>query len=267
MSASRVLVVTPSYRRYGPAVASWLHALSYASRVIPGVRIDWLYQHGNPPGMSGADGHDIVTAKYREAQDIFLEGTWQAFISIEDDMVIPPATFPRLLHLLALGADIGYGLYVWRHGYPRWSAYVEVEQERGVSLSQHPDIAREAWGNIRSVAGVGLGCTIIAREVLERLEFRRDGQACCDWYLALDAQRAGYVQHCDLGLVCGHFTVTPSPRILWPDPDDDDMFRIEYCAPPDENEQRRYAAWVVQRDAAGLPVPDKPQWLGAVLGA
>jgi hypothetical protein len=60
---------------------------------------------------------------------------------------------------------------------------------------------------------------------------------------------------CDFGLVCGHYTDKPSPRLLWPDPDDADLFSIEFLAPPSEAEQ---AAWeyvmaqrTAQRECAG----------------
>jgi len=260
--ALRLFAVTLSYRRLGPAIKSWYEAQAYITAARPEMRLDWLHMTGNPPG--GADGHDIVTAKYREAQTVFLAGPWDVFVAIEDDMIIPPDTFTRLLALLDGGAHIGYGLYAFRHGYPRWSAYTVLDERYGRSLSTDEELARAAWGRVIDVAGVGMGCTVIRREVLERFQFQRRGLACNDWYLAVDAQAAGLIQRCDCGLVCGHISLEPSPRVLWPDPDDPDLFRVEYLDPPDAAEQRRYAAWWQQREAAGLPVNSpKPRWLPA----
>jgi hypothetical protein len=91
--------------------------------------------------------------------------------------------------------------------------------------------AQQAYAQkqIIEIAGVGLGCTAIQRHVLETIPFTRRGQACNDWYFAVDCQYHDFVQRCDMGLVCGHMTTDPSPRILWPDISDmETMQRIEY---------------------------------------
>lgn len=227
MRETRVLVSTLMYRLYGPAMASWLAAFRFAERTLPGVRFDHIQQWGTPEALKGSEGHAIVTHKYMETQRVFRSGEWWALITLEDDMIVPEDAFVRLVELLTDGADIGYGLYVWRHGRPRWSAYTLLGAHSGASLSLSPERARAAWGRTIPVAGVGLGCTAIKRDVVHGINFRRGGPACNDWYLALDAQRAGLVQRCDLGLVCGHMTMEPSPRALWPDPDAPDLYRVE----------------------------------------
>jgi hypothetical protein len=75
---------------------------------------------------------------------------------------------------------------------------------------------------------VGMACTLIRRHVLERLAFRLqpDAVECCDWWLARDARAAGWSQRADLGLVCGHISPTPSPRVLWPDKDEPRLWRV-----------------------------------------
>lgn len=245
---TRILAVTLAYRRIGPAIKTWYEAQRHLTETRPDVRLDWLHMVGNPPGLS--DGHDIVTAKYEEARRLFLAGEWDVFIAIEDDMFIPVDTFPRLLALLDNGADVGYGLYVWRHGFPRWSAYMAIAETGGQSLSMWPDMARSLWGKTGQVVGVGMGCTAIKRHALEAIPFERRGLACNDWYFAVDALKAGYKQVCDFGLVCGHYSDKPTPRILWPDPDDPDLFRMEYLAPPPEIEQRAHDLMMAQRAAA-----------------
>lgn len=186
---------------------------------MPGLRLDWIMKHGEPPVN---DAHVAIAAKYKEAQAQFRRGDWDAMVIIEDDMIIPPDTFPRLISLVTEhDAEIGYGLYVWRHGRHRWNAYLELNAIGGISYSRDIDRCRRDWGRVVDVAGVGMGCTIIGKEAMHDLEFRRGGLADADWYMALDAQHAGIVQKCDLGLVCGHMDMEPSPRILWPDPAQD----------------------------------------------
>lgn len=226
MRELRVLVVSLMYRQYPRALASWEKAIRAAQEWNPAVRFDWVKMYGNPQLL--VDGHDIVTHKYREAQQLFNSGGWWALITIEDDMVIPADTFPRLMQMLFDGSDIAYGLYVWRHGAPKWSAYTAIGPRSGRSISHEADDARSAWGKVIEVQGVGLGCTAMRRQVVETIPFRRGGSACNDWYLALDASTQGLRQTCDLGLVCGHMDLHPSPRIYWPDPDQPELYRTEF---------------------------------------
>ena len=71
------------------------------------------------------------------------------------------------------------------------------------------------WGNVIDTTGVGLGCTLIRREVLEAIPFRVvDKWIANDWYFALDVAEKGFTQAHDCGVVCGHID---GYRVLWPD--------------------------------------------------
>ncbi len=84
-------------------------------------------------------------------------------------------------------------------------------------------IARKAWGQAIETSGVGLGCTLIWRRVLEAIPFRCDlpEEHANDWEFALDVKAAGFVQKHDLGVACGHlsYDVENAPVAYWPDPD------------------------------------------------
>ncbi|MBE0690385.1 MAG: hypothetical protein IH587_09725, partial [Anaerolineae bacterium] len=96
------------------------------------------------------------------------------------------------------------------------------------TISGDPERARKYWGEAINVAGIGMGFTLIKRHVIEAAPFRSLEYACCDWALALDARERGWAQQAHLGVACGHMTKTPSPCILWPDPDEPEMARVEY---------------------------------------
>lgn len=219
----RAFVYTPIYRQLDRAMASWQKALAYWRQADPGVAIDHYLAYGD---NESADGHDNVVRKYRRAQQVFLAGDWDVFISLEDDIIIPEDAFPRLMRVLQLGADIAYGLYVFRHKSQRWSAYTSLSELGGQSYSMNPDFARLAWGQVRDVYGVGNGLTAYRRHVMVKLPFRRGGKACNDWYISADAQRVGYLQRCDFGLICGHIGADKG-EIYWPDVETDDLYRVE----------------------------------------
>lgn len=208
-----------------PTRPEWPHL--YGRTLMSIFRLKWdkpldcLFMRGEPPIK---DRYDRVVWKYQQGRRAFLRGDYQAMFTVEADMIVPE---DALIRLAKLEADVAYGLYVLRDRL-RWSVFSLVERERGKSLSEDPVLARDSWGKIIDAPGVGLGCTLIRRPVLEHFEFRRDGKACNDWYLSLDCQKYGFTQRADLGVVCGHMDAEPSPRILWPDPIAPRLYTIEY---------------------------------------
>jgi len=233
----KTLIVTLLYHHYGDCMISWAKAANYW-RDNYNARFDWVYLHGKPDDLpQSAHGHDVVTRKYQQARELFLAGNYDVMIAIEDDMVIPVDTFPRLMALLKT-CDVGYGLYCWRHGVGggNWSAYTKVEDtpdDYGESIVKDKPRAKRTFESrsLVSVRGLGFGCTAIKRNVLEAIPFERRGKACNDWYFAVDCQANGFTQMTDMGLVCGHMTVEPSPRVIYPDTGDmDTMQRIDYLS-------------------------------------
>lgn len=217
----RLLAVTPLWHKYSRSLTSIL------SQAAP-CPVDYLMLANDDPHTDGTlhGNYRNITHKYNRARDVFLADDYDAFVCFEDDIIVPPDALTRLL---ACDSDIAYGLVCWRHGTPVWSARVEEEGlPLGRVLSETPDRARALWGSVIDVVGVGMACTLIRRHVLERLAFRLqpDAVECCDWWLARDARAAGWSQRADLGLVCGHISPTPSPRVLWPDKDEPRLWRV-----------------------------------------
>lgn len=183
--------------------------------------IDFFMQSGD---ATKGDRFDRVTMKYERARWMLLEQEYDAMWCVEYDMLVPPNALTKLTQV---EADIAYGLYCWRWEPYHWSAYEFVGQEVGVSISQKPDIAREIWGQTIDVAGVGQGCTLIHRRVLEQITFHREGEACADWYLSRDAIVKGFSQKCDTSILCGHTGLTPRPFTVWPTIDTRGLYRLE----------------------------------------
>lgn len=174
------------------------------------------------------NGSETVTKKYQRAREVFLAGDWSHLFCIESDMILPKDAIQRLL---ACESDIAYGLYALRHmGHRNWNAATAIEMRKMVSVSEDANLARSVWGTVADVAGIGQGCTLIRREVLEEIPFRLWTGVSCDWPLAMDAKARGFTQRCDFGLVCGHMSLTPSPMTLWPDLNADRMIRYEYAS-------------------------------------
>jgi hypothetical protein len=162
-------------------------------------------------------------------QELFLAGRWDAMLSVDSDMVIPPNAL-RELHgaMVTMKADIAYGLYCWRYAAHRWNMS-PLAGDLTDSVSDDPELARLCWGRITPTAGKGLGCTLIRRRVMEKIRIEaRDGHAADHW-LALQATERGYRQLHHLGVVCGHILHDNKGHargVVWPDIHADGLAQI-----------------------------------------
>lgn len=233
--SAKILVYVPMLRMYGRCLQSILRLR------WPETQLDIVFAKGGED--ESLTRFERVSAKYEAGRRLCLAGGYEAMVTIEDDMIVPADALERMWET---GADVAYGLYVWRKSNKHeWNAYTEVTSGHGVSLIADARAAKAAWGTVVEVAGIGNGCTLIRRPALEAIPFKVHAAACCDWNLALEAQRLGIRQVCDLGVVCGHMTseseaqvafpmvtgIAGPPRIFWPDPDTEDLgqlYRVEY---------------------------------------
>lgn len=233
----RVLTFTPVYR-WEPETRDALYSQDYEGPV------DFLFARDNPFGVKDG-GKANILHQYRRARGVFLAGAWEALFCLESDLLPPADALSRLVALLDAGADVAYGLYLYRRGAP-YPTNV-LDQATGAALNLRPGGIRADWGEVVDCQGSGLGCTLIRREVLEQLDFR-DGRNHCDTQFTDDLRRRGYVMMADLAVVCGH--KRPDGTILWPAKDGrPDVsrgliadFRGQVNADPTEEHERKVQA-------------------------
>ena len=168
-----------------------------------------------------------IVSKHEDARRMTLDGGYDALFLVENDMILPEDALEKLS---AVDTDVAYGLYVNRHGWHKWLCYTYVDAYGGTSLSEDMERARRAWGQPFESRGVGMGCTLIHRHVLEALPFRYDETEAVsdDWLFSLDCIERGFRQTHHLGVACGHISKPQNPRILWPDPGAHDGVSVEF---------------------------------------
>lgn len=169
----------------------------------------------------GDDVDDPVAAKYAEAREVFLAGKWDYFMCAESDMILPLTATQRLADL---DTDVAYGVYSWRHNPTKWNAYTFLDVEGGKSITAKPEVARECWGKVIEVAGVGKGCTLIKRHIIEAIPFRGRKGVASDHCFAIDLQYNGYTQLADLSVICGHIN---GNVVYYPDPTQPELYRTD----------------------------------------
>lgn len=242
MTSARVLIVTPQLRRYRRALLS-----QYALIDAAPCPVEWLIL----PHPSGApqDARNVLTA-WQTATKRVRDGNFTHLLTLEDDMVVPP---DGLAKLLALDVPVAYGLYVWRRKPYYWSAYRTLALDNGASWQyDQPHTAAQMLRNAAPVEtmGLGNGLTLIRREVLDMIPWRmHEGRAAPDWWFANDCNAAGIGQVHHFGVVCGHISMSPAARVLWPSINQHDRataweqrFDVDYDAAPD----RPWESWQME---------------------
>lgn len=197
---SNVLCVTP-HNRLEPDTLQAIFTQTYAGS------IDHHLTRHNPelvPGMN-------IVAAYQRLRALFLAGPYTDLWIVENDIIPPPDALEKLL---AVEADMVYGVYCFRRGTPVVNV---MRHDTTDPLTNEAGYWRAAFeaGRVVECAGLGFGCTLIRRPVLERFEMRtRIGGGDTDTELARDVKAAGLVQRAHLGVVCGH--IRPNHETLWP---------------------------------------------------
>lgn len=191
----RILAVIRQTRHYPVCLRSIRQALTY-----PGVDQLWLTSQLVPSEPRYEDN----TRRLQLARTLFLAGPWDAMVVIDDDLVVPKNTLDKLL---SHRNPVVMGLTVRRTDPHLWSAVIQSNGiEDYVTLDMKPALAHQWWGKTIEVKGCGHNPTLIRREVLEVIPFRREpGIHGADRFFALDCNRAQIPIWCDTSLMVGHF--------------------------------------------------------------
>jgi hypothetical protein len=188
----RLMVFTPTYTLPdGTEAMAPECAEAVRSQVV---NCDVTYEIGRHNPHPGAS-HKNVLAQFQRAQARFLDGGYDALLTVEHDNVLPDSG--AIQRLLDTPGDVVYAPYVLRHGVAVLSTWqYNGDKNLGESLSLKPDeLERARAAVVWRVCGVGHGCTLFRRHVLEQIAFRKgDGENYApDIPFAQDALHAGFV--------------------------------------------------------------------------
>jgi len=174
--------------------------------------LEYLFTRDNPYGEE--EPRRNVFHAYEKAWVECLRGGYDALLTVESDMVVPP---DALTKLLAVDAPVAYGLYCTRRGSHDWMTYINTANNGfpWKQLSRRPKMRREWWGQVHECVGAGFGCTLIQREAVERTVFDVDAQGWPDFQLSRQCNNQDIAQVCDLSVVCGHIKREPR-AVVWP---------------------------------------------------
>lgn len=201
-----ILIYTPTY-------ADLLRPETVASIEAQATDVETVHIISDEQPYAGRDTRNVI-AHYQQAWRLALDGDYDALLTVEHDMVLPANAVQRLYET---DAPVVYGVYMLRHGTKTLSAWQHTGgRNLGMSLSLYPaELKRyrqRGWGE---VCGVGWGCTLIRRPVLERITVRQTGDGDAgDIAFATDCVRAGIRQIARFDVPCGH--IEPDGNVLDP---------------------------------------------------
>jgi len=208
----KILVYVPTQPRKPYVQDETVKSIFNLSWIEP---LQIVFDHQDIKGIEPADlGNANLAKKLNRARGIVLEHKYDALLTIESDIIVPELTLERLTKV---DADVVYGLYVSRHADHKWMVFTEYTPTSNKKFYKMPGVCIDAWGQVVESVGVGTGCTLISRRVLEKLPFHSpSGGRAPDSHLSYDCQEYGFTQAHDLGVVCGHIY---TDEIYWPTPD------------------------------------------------
>jgi hypothetical protein len=162
-----------------------------------------------------------VVAQYQRGRESFLASDADAWLTFEHDMTMPPDGVQRLWDTMQrTGAGVVFGVYMLRHGTKVLNAWEYIgDHALGESLTLYPEkLARARAQGVARVSGVGWGCTLIRRDVVERFPITPRDDGAGDIPFAYDCLYAGVEMVADFNVACDHFDGALRLR-----PDGDDM--------------------------------------------
>ena len=164
--------------------------------------IVWEVGRCNP--YPGRDMRNVL-AQYSYAREMCLRGPYDALLTVEHDMTIPPHAVRVLCDT---PAPVVYGTYLLRQDSVLNAWQYIGTAGLGMSLGRPQyaaELQRYQRDGIGRVSGCGFGCTLIRRSVLETIPFRQDSaDHAPDMPFALDCVRKEIVQLARFDVRCGH---------------------------------------------------------------
>src|SRR3990172_3368820 len=195
----RVLVFCPTYALLNGELAvhsetlSKIHQLNFSGHFDVEIGMDNPYP---PP-----DNRNVLH-QYRKGRKMVLEGGYDALMTVEHDILVPP---DALQLLWDAGAPTAYGIYLFRGFRNIPNVYRLRGAVRPSMIMYQKRLGQDVQAGVVDTHGAGMGCLLIQRNVLKRVDFRTTAQMTApDFPFAEDCKRLGIRQVAHFGVQCGH---------------------------------------------------------------
>jgi len=134
-----------------------------------------------------------------KAREVFLDDNFSYFVHIESDTIVPSFA---IVEMLEANSPIAVGLQRLKYPPYNLSCHKQDPAKDYISLIQlgEDDLSRR----FLPVDWYSLGCILIKREVLEKVEFKPGIGYGVDWMFAEDCRKKGFKCILCTRVKCGH---------------------------------------------------------------
>ncbi len=195
---------------------SILVAITHTGEIIAGLESKlskWIYEYPNKAELHFSQ----INPTYSNRNTVvkyFLEKTAHTHLLFIDSDTVP---FDNPLPMAELGLDIVGGVYpAWRIDHYEWLAMTRLPD------GHYKMLPADNRKGVVKCDGLGAGCMMIKREVLEKLtapfidKIREDGRREIghDYYFCERAKALGYEVWADWEVLCDHVKLVPLISIV-----------------------------------------------------
>lgn len=178
-----------------------------------------MYKHITPDFVEGIARMQLDFNHVRTIQNLFIpiartrlaqkaiDENYEYIFWLDDDMVLPPNTIPKLL---SFQKDIVTALYHQKGGEYLPNIYVYKGYNNKTGWYDYNNIVLWEEDTLVEVEGCGFGTMLTKTDVFRNIKkpWFRDVGGGEDFYFCRKALKAGYKIYCDTSLQAGHLTVT-----------------------------------------------------------
>lgn len=162
---------------------------------------------------------DRIVESRNVFRDKVINEGYDYFLSLEQDVIPPVDVIERLLsHNLKIVTAV-YFHYKKEFGYgaPVLTPVLFTDGGLGwnkIRFMRFEDVDKDG---LIEVAGCGVGCVLMRRDVLERVRFRYDPEhdAFDDVYFSMDSKEHGFKIWCDTSVKCKHLVMKRPAEYRW----------------------------------------------------
>lgn len=160
-----------------------------------------------------------LTRSQNTLRDIFIGGTWKYFFSLESDIMPPPGILEYLVSYDLPVLSVPYFLRTDAQAHLSMQM-IATGTEKTVHINANPAVS---FGQFKGkvmrydqygysgwhLLGGGIGCTLIRRDVMERIKFRCDGRGAMagvfsDTFFYQDCYKSGIPMYLDTNIIVEH---------------------------------------------------------------
>ena len=152
------------------------------------------------------DARERIMSSRNILKDYMLDNGYDYLLSLEQDVIPPADIIERLLSYNKMIVSATYFNYVKWKGSDILVPLLLIGKNPNDFKARYMQIDKLSPARLTEVKACGLGCVLIHRDVLDKIEFRyeKDKKGFDDVWFCADSKKLGFEIFADTGILCKH---------------------------------------------------------------